>query len=89
MDNRILEIIQHYGVKNQVDKCVEELDELIVALKHNDIEAIEEEVADVEVMLEQIKHIFKIDELDLDTWKEYKLNRTLVNIDNEKGITKA
>jgi len=55
--------VQFYGAENQVRKAVEELTELSVALLHSldgrgDTENILEEMADVEIMLEQLHVIF-------------------------------
>lgn len=35
-----------------------------------------EEIADVELMLEQVKHLLEIPEEDLEAVKQYKVNRT-------------
>ena len=55
--------VNKYGAENQVRKAVEELTELSVALLHSldgrgDTENIREEMADVEIMLEQLHVIF-------------------------------
>lgn len=55
--------VNKYGAENQVRKAVEELTELSVALLHSldgrgDTENIREEMADVEIMLEQLHIIF-------------------------------
>ncbi len=55
--------VQFYGAESQVRKAVEELTELSVALLHSldgrgDTENIREEMADVEIMLEQLHVIF-------------------------------
>jgi NTP pyrophosphatase (non-canonical NTP hydrolase) len=41
-----------------------------------------EEIADVTIMLEQIKYLFGIPDADIDEIIEYKLNRQLERIDN-------
>lgn len=40
-----------------------------------------EEIADVEIMLEQIKHLLKIPEEDLLAYKQFKINRTKERIE--------
>ena len=55
MINKELKFIaDYYGLENQLGKCIEELNELIEALGHKNIDHVQEEVADVENMLEQI-----------------------------------
>jgi len=54
--------IKCYGVKNQVLKAVEELNELSTSLLHwtfNKENNVLEEIADVEIMIEQLKIIFR------------------------------
>lgn len=56
-------IVEHYGTENQLGKAEEELDELIeqvVLAKENmaSLEEIIDEIADVEVMINQLKIIF-------------------------------
>ena len=43
-----------------------------------------EEIADVEIMIEQIKYLHFIDDAVIDDYIEYKLNRTLKRIGVEK-----
>lgn len=83
-------IADHYGMK-QIGQAAEELAELIVALHHYErvynsgLDAstrqtythVAEEIADVEIMLEQIKHIMNIPEPLIADWKQYKIRRAL------------
>lgn len=48
------DILKHYGVEHQKEKIIEEMGELIVAIKHHDEVNYVEELADVGVMLEQL-----------------------------------
>ena len=73
---------EHYGEEAQTKKLIEELAELIAAIARDDIRAIREEMADVEVMIMQFKQGFNIDTLPI---MNYKLNRTLARIENEKN----
>lgn len=81
------QIFEHYGEKNQLDKLLEEAEELIEAtMKYQEdkseanLNHLAEEMADVEIMLRQIKAVVgnKVDE-----FIQYKLNRQLKRIENE------
>lgn len=74
-------MLAHYGLKAQKMKMIEELSELIQALAKDDINAIKEEVADVEVMLMQIKDGMHIETAEI---MNYKLNRQKARIENAK-----
>ena len=80
------QLIEKFGAENQILKCVEELNELgqvLCKLKSKSenkalvIKNIIEEIADVEIMLEQIKLILGIEESDVKKMKSYKLHRTV------------
>ena len=73
---------EHYGEEAQTKKLVEELAELITAIAKNDIRAVREEMADVEVMIMQFKQGLNIDTLPI---MNYKLNRTMARIENENN----
>lgn len=73
---------EHYGEEAQTKKLVEELAELITAIAREDVRAVREEMADVEVMIMQFKQGLNIDTLPI---MNYKLNRTLARIENEKN----
>lgn len=84
MDKKILEIINHYGVKNQLKKLSEEIYELQEAILLNDSrEHIVEEFADVNVLLEQIMVFYDLKPEDLLEVMKYKVNRQLGRIANE------
>lgn len=74
-------MLAHYGLKAQKMKLIEELAELIQALSKDDINAIKEQVADVEVMLMQIKSGMHIETAEI---MNYKLNRQKARIENAK-----
>ena len=74
--------IEHYGVNSQIDIAIKEMSELTKALlKHrrygteDTYKAIREELADVEICLEQIKLIYLIDDKSLEFIKNFKLDR--------------
>ena len=68
--------IDTFGVANQQLKAVEEMGELIQAIakaligkEHN----VEEEIADVEIMLTQLKIMYGLKKIE--EWKQFKINR--------------
>ena len=95
-------IADHYGMK-QIGQAAEELAELIVALHHYErvynsgLDAstrqayihVAEEIADVEIMLEEIKHIMNIPEPLIADWKQYKIGRTLEGLEESNGECKS
>lgn len=92
VDKRIIKIAEHYGKDSQLDILQEECSELIQAVskyrRSNDIEVfkkmhIEEEIADVEIMISQIKHLLEISERDIKAIKDTKLERQLDRIKEE------
>lgn len=97
MKDKLLEIINYYGVNNQQRKLEEEIFELqetiikwenmpvtpnyILVNKMKD--DIEEEFADVMVMLEQFKIYYNLDNNKIKEIMKYKINRQLDRIKNE------
>jgi hypothetical protein len=80
MINKDLEYIAyHYGKFHQLEKCKEELNELIEAIESKDEESIIEEIADVEIMTEQIKQLMCADKV-VELYKDYKIARQLRRI---------
>lgn len=86
-------VAEHYGYEAQSNQLIEECAELIQAVnkyrrakgKGRDKELIAldnlvEEITDVEIMLEQIKHLLQIPEGDIDAIKRYKVKRTMERI---------
>lgn len=82
-------IAEHWGYDAQSNQLVEECAELIQAVnkyrrfkgqnttkEQMAIDNLVEEIADVEIMLEQIKHLLQIPEEELQAIKVYKINRT-------------
>ena len=81
------ETAKHYGYEAQSNQLVEECAELIQAVsKYRRAEGADkravalenliEEIADVEIMIEQIKYLLQIPEEDLEAVKLFKVNRT-------------
>ena len=56
------DILQHYGEEHQQEKAIEEMAELISAIKHHDRKNYIEELADCGVMLEQLYQALSFDE---------------------------
>jgi len=76
-----MKAIAKWGRTSQIDMLQEECAELIVAInkyKRNNvgtIEAVLEEIADVEIMIDQIKVLLEVNELRVDVFKEKKIDR--------------
>lgn len=85
MDKRIKEILNFYGEEAQKQQVIQELAELVVALTKNDIENIHEEIADVEIMLEQLKLFQIIDVNKIEEYKQFKLDRQMKRIESLKS----
>lgn len=74
-----LKAIELYGIKAQEEVAIEEMSELTKEIvkswrgKENEVE-LAEEIADVEIMLEQLKIIHNCGEL-VDRWKNEKVYR--------------
>ena len=95
MNEAIRKIADHYGLNAQLNVATEELAELIQAIARfrrideNDMLELEirknlvaEEMADVEVMLAQIKYLMKIDE-KVEAIAKYKIDRQLKRMKKE------
>lgn len=82
-------IAAHYGVENQKYKACEEMAELIQVLMKTETEKIEfsyfeniiDELADVCIMIEQLRFLFG--EVDVDNRIVSKLNRQLKRMESE------
>lgn len=89
MIDKIKFIAEYYGLNHQLMKTVEELNELALECakswekKGITINLISE-IADVEIMLAQIKYLGKIEQSDIDEVKAYKLDRQLERIQKEE-----
>lgn len=89
MISKVLMIIaDHYGLTNQTMKLVEECNELAIeAMKiregHLPFNLVSE-IADVEIMIAQIKYLCGIDDADIEKEKEFKIHRQLERMGAEK-----
>lgn len=92
MDNRVFTIADHYGLASQLNILQEELAELIQAVskyRRGDPSHIIEEIADVEIMLDQVVYLLdKTSSVDIDQfiglYIEKKLRRQLKRIKEEE-----
>lgn len=78
-------ITEHYGINTELKQLSEEVFELQEAIleKHN-TEHITEELADVYVVLEQVRRAFDIDAKELSKYMHQKVNRQIKRIEEEK-----
>lgn len=77
-------IADHYGKEHQLEKCKEELNELIEAIDSRDEESVKEEIADVEIMINQVKYLMCAERL-VELYKDYKIQRQLRRIAEEQS----
>lgn len=82
-------IANHYGKEHQVLIAIEEMSELTKELckyfrRFDRKKEIVEEVADAQIMLEQLIELFGI-EGDVDKMVDYKLNRQIRRMEQERG----
>ena len=81
-------IADHYGIKKQLRQLAEECSELAVEASHSVRKGttvkIIEEMADVEIMIEQIIYLAKIDRCDIQDCINFKLDRQMKRMEKEK-----
>lgn len=94
MKDKLLQIINHYGIDKQLKYIHSEyfeLDEAIVQFDYNDeihnqewaINHIAEEIADVMVMLKQFQYYYGIEDKDIEDIMNRKIDRQLERIEKE------
>lgn len=84
LENGLQLIRLKYGRKETLEKCKEELQELIVALDNRDHENIHEEVADVYNILSHIKAYYNITDNEIIERQKYKVKRQLKRMKFER-----
>ena len=88
-DERIKTIADHYGIKKQLRQLAEECSELAVEASHSARKGttvkIIEEIADVQIMIEQIIYLAKIDKCDIEDCINYKLDRQMKRMEKEEA----
>ena len=87
MANMCIEIANYYGLKNQISKSIEELAELIRALATGTSGEVVEEIADVEIMVYQLKYLYGI-ETAVGEAIEQKLKRQMKRIERREPTEK-
>ena len=87
-EDKVKEIAEHYGLKNQLRQLAEECCELSVESSHSARKGttvkIIEEMADVMIMIEQVVYLAKIDKCDIEDCINYKISRQLKRIEEEE-----
>ncbi len=68
-----LKSAEHYGPQLQMNHFTEELAELIQAAAEGDPQHITEEIADVEVMIEQMEYLLSLDTVYIERWATHVL----------------
>ena len=85
----MIEAIERFGEDRQLVKCCEERAELTQAICKKfdrgpgadfETEAVVEELADVEIMLEQLRLILDVDPELEQRWRERKLRRLMLSL---------
>ena len=79
----LLEILYTYGIEHQIDKFREEVNEVLVELSLGDKAKIQEELADVQNVLNQLKMYY--DETIIEQIEAKKIKRTLSRIASLRG----
>ena len=88
MDEKLRTIADHYGLENQLRQLAEECSELAVEANHSARKGsitvrLIEEIADVEIMLDQVRYLAGIQESDVLETRFYKIERQLKRIKKE------
>lgn len=81
----VQKIANYFGYERQEKKLLEELSELSCALYHDSFINILEELADVELMLEQVIYLLGKQE-EIERIKRYKVTRTLRMIGEKEHV---
>lgn len=79
----IEKIAEYHGLTSQKEKLIEEAAELIVAITHGNLRNTIEEIADVQILIDQIIYLLDIGR---EVWneREYKIQRHLLQIEKEE-----
>lgn len=94
MNNKIKKIANHYGVQKQCIQSMEECGELIQAIAkvqrssgQDDIirakNHLYEEIADVNIMIEQLKYLLQLSGIRINNEMNNKLDRQIERIEKE------
>ena len=88
-EEKVKQIADFYGLKNQLKQLAEECSELSVEALHytrerGGTERISEEIVDVLIMIKQIIYLLKNDVEKLEKYADFKLDRQLDRIKREQ-----
>lgn len=91
VDKTLIAAIEKYGVNSQLNVVIEEMSELTKEICKNrrgreNKNEIVEELADVYIMLEQLRIIFNIDDDEIIAMKEKKIRRLKTKLENESNL---
>ena len=86
-EEKVKQIADFYGMKNQLEQLAEECCELSVEALHyirerEETERISEEIVDVLIMIQQIIYLLRNDREELEKYADFKLDRQLGGIDS-------
>ena len=91
MEHKLKYLASFYGIKSQTSQLDEEMAELTVEThklmrgRTENTKCLTEEIADVEILLSQLKILYKIDSLEVDLIKEKKINRQMERVNKLMG----
>ena len=88
MEEKLRMIADHYGLETQLRQLAEECSELAVEANHSARKGsitvrLNEEIADVEIMLDQVRYLAGIQESDVLETRYYKIERQLKRMRQE------
>lgn len=88
-DKLLYDVINFFGIANQIDIAIEEMSELIQALckykrSFSNLDNLAEEIADVEICMRQINIMFEGISPEIASYKKQKLERLKQEIQTQK-----
>lgn len=88
MEEKLITIAEYYGLENQLRQLAEECSELAVEANHSARRGsitvrLIEEIADTEIMLDQVRYLADIQESDVLKMRYYKIERQLKRMKQE------
>ena len=88
-EEKVKQIADFYGLKNQLKQLAEECCELSVESLHyirerGGTERVSEEIVDVLIMIQQVIYLLRDDTEKLEKYAEFKLDRQLRRIEKEQ-----
>ena len=88
-EEKVKQIADFYGLKNQLKQLAEECSELSVESLHyirerEETERVSEEIVDVLIMIQQVIYLLRDDTEKLEKYADFKLDRQLSRIKREQ-----